>query len=68
MPNTRKILIIEDDSELRGALTEQLSLYEEYEAVAAENGNKAFRLPRRHRSIWSSWMSACLTSMAAKPC
>jgi DNA-binding response OmpR family regulator len=40
MPNTRKILIIEDDSELRGALTEQLSLYEEYEAVAAENGNK----------------------------
>ena len=40
MPNTRKILIIEDDSELRGALTEQLSLYEEYEAVAAENGSK----------------------------
>ena len=40
MPNTRKILIIEDDPELRGALTEQLSLYEEYEAVAAENGNK----------------------------
>ena len=40
MPNTRKILIIEDDPELRGALTEQLSPYEEYEAVAAENGNK----------------------------
>jgi len=36
----RKILIIDDDPELRGALTEQLSLYEEYEAVAAENGNK----------------------------
>ena len=40
MPNTRKILIIDDDPELRGALTEQLSLYEEYEAVAAENGSK----------------------------
>ena len=40
MPNTRKILIIDDDPELRGALTEQLSLYEEYEAVGAENGNK----------------------------
>jgi DNA-binding response OmpR family regulator len=40
MPNTRKILIIDDDPELRGALTEQLSLYEEYEAVATENGNK----------------------------
>ena len=40
MPNTRKILIVDDDPELRGALTEQLSLYEEYEAVAAENGSK----------------------------
>jgi hypothetical protein len=38
MPNMGKILIIDDDPELRGALTEQLSLYEEYE-VAAENGN-----------------------------
>ena len=40
MPNTRKNAIIDDDPELRGALTEQLSLYEEYEAVAAENGDK----------------------------
>ena len=40
MPNMRKILIIDDDPELRGVLTEQLSLYEEYEAVAAENGNR----------------------------
>ena len=40
MPNTRQILIVDDDPELRGALTEQLSLYEEYEAVAAENGSK----------------------------
>src|SRR6516162_216657 len=40
MPNTRKILIVDDDPELRDALTEQLSLFEEYEAVAAENGNK----------------------------
>src|SRR3984893_5559923 len=40
MPNTRKILIVDDDPALRHALTEQLSLYEEYEAVAAENGSK----------------------------
>jgi DNA-binding response OmpR family regulator len=39
MPNTRKILIVDDDTELRDALTEQLSLYEEFEAVAAENGS-----------------------------
>jgi Amidase len=37
---------------LFGALTEQLSLHEEYEAVAAEI--RACRLPRRDRSIWSS--------------
>ena len=40
MANTRKILIVEDDPELRDALTEQLSLHEEFEAVAAENGSK----------------------------
>ena len=40
MPNTRNILIVDDDPELREALTEQLSLHEEFEAVAAENGSK----------------------------
>jgi DNA-binding response OmpR family regulator len=40
IPNTRKILIVDDDPELRDALTEQLSLHEEFEAVAAENGSK----------------------------
>src|ERR1700678_1594086 len=40
MPNTRKILIVDDDTELREALTEQLSLHEEFEAVAVENGSK----------------------------
>ena len=38
MPNSRKILIVDDDAELRDALGEQLSLYEEFRAVAAENG------------------------------
>ena len=40
MPNTHQILIVDDDPELRDALSEQLSLYEEFEAVAAENGIK----------------------------
>ena len=40
MPNTRRILIVDDEPELRDALSEQLSLYEEFEAVAAENGIK----------------------------
>ena len=43
MPNTRKILIVDDDPGLRDALTEQLSLHEEFEAVAAENGSKGLQ-------------------------
>ena len=46
MSNKHKILVIEDDLELRGALTDQLSLYEEYEAVAAENGNKGLQVAK----------------------
>jgi len=37
MPNRRKILVVDDDCELRQALTEQLLLHE-FDAVAAENG------------------------------
>jgi DNA-binding response OmpR family regulator len=40
MPNTRKILIVDDDPGLRDALTEQLSLHEEFEVLAVENGSK----------------------------
>ena len=41
MPNTRKILIVDDDPEMRDALTEQLSLHEEFETLAVENGSKS---------------------------
>jgi DNA-binding response OmpR family regulator len=40
MAKASKVLIIDDDPELRDGLTEQLSLHEEFEAVAAENGSK----------------------------
>ena len=40
MANARKILIVDDDPELRDALVEQLALHEEFEAVAVENGSK----------------------------
>jgi len=40
MPSTRKILIVDDDSELRDALVEQLSLHEEFEAEAVDSGTK----------------------------
>ena len=34
MPNTRKILVVDDDPGLRDALTEQLPLHDEFEAIA----------------------------------
>ena len=40
MPNSRKILIVDDDNELRNALVEQLSLHDEFEAVAVDSGTK----------------------------
>jgi DNA-binding response OmpR family regulator len=43
MSNPRKILIVDDDSDLREALAEQLSLLEEFDAVAAQNGSDGIR-------------------------
>src|ERR1700720_3143628 len=40
MSNTRKILIVDDDAELRDALVEQLALHEEFESIAVETGGK----------------------------
>jgi DNA-binding response OmpR family regulator len=40
MPNSRKILIVDDDAELRGGLVEQLALHDEFEALAVESGTK----------------------------
>jgi len=41
MSNIRKILIVDDDAELRDALLEQLRLHEEFEASAVESATKA---------------------------
>ena len=41
MPNSRKILIVDDDTDLRTALVEQLGLHDEFEAISAESGAKA---------------------------
>ncbi len=49
----RKILIVDDDDELRDALVEQLSLYEEFEARWPPTpAPRACRPPRPGRSIW----------------
>jgi DNA-binding response OmpR family regulator len=41
MPNTRKILIVDDDAELLDTLVEQLALHDEFETIAVDNGTKA---------------------------
>ena len=41
MANPRTILIVDDDPELRGMLSEQLMLHNEFEAMTAENGASA---------------------------
>lgn len=40
MSNVRRILIVDDDFELRETLVEQLALHEEFDAVAMETGAK----------------------------
>src|SRR5580704_15770495 len=40
MATARRIMIVDDDAELRDALVEQLSLHEEFEAIAVETGAK----------------------------
>jgi DNA-binding response OmpR family regulator len=38
-----RILIVDDDPEMRDALIEQLSLHEEFEAIAVENGSEGMQ-------------------------
>ena len=42
----RKILIVDDDNDLREALVEQLSLYEEFETIEGDNAARGIQLAR----------------------
>jgi DNA-binding response OmpR family regulator len=41
MPNARKILIVDDDSDLLQTLVEQIALHDEFESIAVDSGTKA---------------------------
>ena len=43
MSNVRKILIVDDDTELSGTLVEQLALHEEFEAVSVDSAAKGMQ-------------------------
>jgi len=46
MATTRRILIVDDDVDMREALVEQLALHDEFEAVAAENATKGVQIAK----------------------
>ena len=46
MVNSRRILIVDDDADMRDALVEQLALHDEFEAVAVETGTKGVQAAR----------------------
>src|SRR5262245_40620432 len=46
MAGSRKILIVDDEAELRAALAEQLALYEEFEILQAETAARALQLAK----------------------
>jgi DNA-binding response OmpR family regulator len=46
MSNVRKILIIDDDDELRDSLSEQLALHEEFETLLAPTASEGLKLAR----------------------
>ncbi len=46
MSNARKILIVDDETELRDALVEQLSLHDEFEPIAVDTGAKCVQVAK----------------------
>ena len=49
MSNVRKILIVDDDSELRDTLVEQLALHEEFEAMSEDSGAKGVQAAKNNQ-------------------
>jgi DNA-binding response OmpR family regulator len=49
MPQVRKILIADDDADLRGALAEQLALHEEFSPSEADTAAKAIGMTRNEQ-------------------
>jgi DNA-binding response OmpR family regulator len=49
MSNTRSILVVDDDVELAGALSEQLALHEEFEPMTVDTAAKAIAVVRDSR-------------------
>ncbi len=51
MPNARRLLVVDDDQDLRDTLTEQLALYDEFEILSATPRPPPSTKPRPTASI-----------------
>ena len=58
MSNARKILIVDDDTELREALVEQLALHEEFEATSADTVRSRCYTGKPARMLRNTWTDA----------
>ena len=52
MANLRKILLVDDDEDLREALSEQLVMTEDFDVFEAGTGTRRWARRRRGSTIW----------------
>jgi len=68
MGNARKILIVDDDTDLRDTLVEQLSLHDEFEASAVDTGAKGATAAKANSPDLVLMMSDFRIPTAARSC
>ena len=62
----KRILLVDDDDELRGSLAEQLELHDKFVTDQATSGARALEIANPSTTTWSCWISGCRTSTAGK--
>ena len=69
MAGLKKILLVDDEEDLREALAEQLVATDDFDVTEAGSGAEAVEAtknaPKRTITMRSCWMSACPTPMDA---
>ncbi len=67
MSTARKVLLVDDDDDLRTSLKDQLVLHDEFEVSEAGTASKGIEAARRAASILLSSMSVSQTWTVARP-